>query len=73
MITVYSKPACVQCKATYHYLAKAGLQYKIVDLTRDEEAAAYVASLGYQSAPVVVTDDQHWSGFCVDKIESLVQ
>jgi len=30
-----------------------------------------VKSLGYMQAPVVVTDDGHWSGFRPDKIASL--
>ena len=29
-ITVYSKPACVQCNATYRALDKVGLDYTIV-------------------------------------------
>ncbi len=73
MITVFSKPACQKCKATARYLSKVGLQYTVVDITQDEEARQYVASLGYASAPVVVTDDgTHWSDFCISKIEGLV-
>ena len=33
----------------------------------------YVKGLGYMQAPVVVTDDEHWSGFRPDKIEALSQ
>jgi glutaredoxin-like protein NrdH len=73
MITVYSKPACPQCNATYRYLKKAGLKYTSIDVTEDADAAEYVASLGYQSAPVVVVDDDHWGGFRIEKIAALSQ
>ena len=58
-ITVYSKPACVQCDATYRALDKRGLDYTIVDISQDAEALDMVRSLGYMQAPVVVADDTH--------------
>jgi glutaredoxin-like protein NrdH len=72
-ITVYSKPACVQCKATYHYLEKAGLEYQSVDISVEPEAAELVASLGYTQVPVVVSGEDHWSGFSPDRIKTLTQ
>ncbi|MFT4245960.1 MAG: glutaredoxin-like protein NrdH [Micrococcaceae bacterium] len=71
-ITVYSKPACVQCNATYRALDKKGIDYNVVDITEDTEAFELVKSLGHQQAPVVVTDDDHWSGFRPDKIAAFV-
>ena len=70
-ITVYSKPDCVQCDATYRALNKHGLDYAVIDITRDEEALQTVKDLGYQQAPVVFADGDHWSGFRPDKIKSL--
>ena len=71
-ITVYTKPACVQCNATYRALDKAGIDYEVVDISQDAEARDYVMALGYLQAPVVVADDAHWSGFRPDRIKSLV-
>ena len=71
MITVYSKPNCVQCNATYRALNKQGLSYEVVDLTQDTEALQTVKALGYQQAPVVFTDGDHWAGFRPDKIKAL--
>ena len=71
MITVYSKPNCVQCNATYRALNKQGLSYEVVDLTLDTEALQTVKALGYQQAPVVFTDGDHWAGFRPDKIKAL--
>lgn len=70
-ITVYSKPSCVQCTATYRALDTAGLEYNIIDLSEDPAALAHVKTLGYLSAPVVVAGDDHWAGFRPDKINAL--
>ena len=52
-ITVYTKPACVQCNATKKALDRAGLDYNLVDISVDDEARDYVMALGYVQAPVV--------------------
>ena len=70
-ITLYTKPACVQCNATKRALKKQGLAFDEVDLTQDAEALATVKSLGYQSAPVVFANGDHWAGFRPDKIKAL--
>ncbi|MDN5601629.1 MAG: glutaredoxin-like protein NrdH [Brachybacterium sp.] len=70
-ITVYSKPLCVQCDATKRALNKAGVAYDVVDITEDADALATVKSLGYVQAPVVITSEDHWSGFRPDKIKAL--
>ena len=50
-ITVYTKPACVQCNATFRALDKAGVDYAKVDITVDSDARDYVMGLGYLQAP----------------------
>ena len=70
-ITVYSKPACVQCTATTRSLDAKGLAYTVVDLTEDDDALRFVESLGYRQAPVVISDADHWSGFRPDRIAAL--
>jgi glutaredoxin-like protein NrdH len=70
-ITVYTKPNCVQCNATYRALDAQGLTYVILDLSEDAAALEQVKALGYLQAPVVVTDAGHWSGFRPDKIAEL--
>ena len=71
MITVYTKPACVQCNATKKALDKAGLEYELVDISLDDEARDYVMALGHLQVPVVVAGEDHWSGFRPDRIRSL--
>ena len=70
-ITVYTKPACVQCNATYKALDKQGLTYKVIDITEDAQARDFVVQLGYQQVPVVVAGSDHWSGFRPDRIKAL--
>jgi len=70
-ITVYTKPSCVQCNATYRALDAKGIEYEIHDLSEDPTALEQVKALGYMQAPVVVTDEDHWSGFRPDKIDEL--
>ncbi|ETX15928.1 glutaredoxin [Roseivivax halodurans JCM 10272] len=70
-ITVYSKPACVQCTATTRALDAKGIDYALVDLSEDSAAMAHVQSLGYRQAPVVVAGEDHWSGFRPDRIGQL--
>jgi glutaredoxin-like protein NrdH len=69
-IKVYSKPACVQCTATYRALDKLGLEYEVIDLAEDEAALTEILAMGYQQAPVVIDGDDHWSGFRPDRIKA---
>lgn len=79
MITVFSKPGCVQCTATGRALTSKGLQegkdWEYRDLTLPENASALewvMGDLGYMQAPIVVVDDEtHWSGFRPDLIAKL--
>lgn len=70
-VTVYSKPACVQCDATYRAMDKNGVDYIIVDISSDPIALDYVKSLGHMQAPVVVAGADHWSGYRPDRIREL--
>ena len=73
-MTVYSKPKCVQCNATYRDLDKKGIEYSSVDISQDLEAYEFAVSLGHMSAPVVVVRDEegnvseHWAGYDPEKI-----
>lgn len=71
-ITVYSKPSCVQCTATTREMDRKGIDYSVIDLTKDEVAFSMVQSLGYMQAPVIVAGEDHWSGFRPDKIKELL-
>lgn len=70
-ITVYSTPACMQCAATERWLGST--PFEKAD-AREPEAAAFIASLGHMSAPVVVVRKngevvESWSGFNPDNVD----
>lgn len=71
-VIIYTQPSCGPCFATKRALDRAGVQYTEINLANDPEAREYVKhQLGYMSAPVVVTADEHWTGFQPDKLASL--
>ena len=72
-ITLFTKKSCVQCVATHRALDAKGIEYDVVDLSEDAAALEQVKSLGYLQAPVVITDEDHWSGFRPDKIDELAK
>ena len=71
-VTVYSKPACVQCTMTTRALDAQGIEYQIFDVTADDKALQTVKDLGYMQAPVVIADEEHWSGFQPDRINAIL-
>jgi glutaredoxin-like protein NrdH len=73
MVTVYTKPSCVQCNATYRALDKKGIAYNSLDISQDAEALENLKALGYQQAPVVTTPIGDWSGYNPGKIEELAE
>lgn len=73
-VVVYTTgPACVQCAATMRTMEKLGIIYDKVDLTQHPELADRFKELGHVTAPIVVTDRKTWSGFRLEKIESLAK
>lgn len=70
-ITVYSKPACVQCTATTRALERQGIDFNVVDISTDAAAYEKVRNLGYMQVPVVIAGDTHWAGFRPDMISTL--
>jgi glutaredoxin-like protein NrdH len=71
MVIVYTLPACVQCDSTKRVLTRSEIPYEEVDLSQDVEAMSYVRELGYSAAPIVISGEDHWSGFRMDKLSTL--
>lgn len=75
-ITVLSKPACVQCTATFRALDKTDLAYETGEALSAESREIY-EPLGIMKAPVVLIRDGNgqvldaWGGFRPDKIDEL--
>ncbi len=56
MITVYTQPGCRPCKRVLAKLLEAGLPHKVVDVSVDLQAKAFLNLLGAKSVPVVVAE-----------------
>lgn len=70
-VTVYTNPNCVQCDMTKRQFDKLGIDYTVVDLSKNPKKTAEFKELGYLAAPIVTTDIKAWSGFKLGKIRSL--
>ena len=78
MLTVYSKPKCMQCEMTKIWLNQNKIPFETVDTKANPEALELLSHYGWQTLPVVAIDDEisdnskSWSGFQIDKLESLM-
>ena len=70
-ITLWTKPGCAQCDMTKKQFDKRGIIYSIRRLDRSPKAVDRFLELGLMAAPIVETDTKRWSGFRLDKINSL--
>ena len=71
MITLYTKDNCVQCSMTKRMMDRLGVDYETVDIVENPAELDRLIEMGYRAAPVVVTDNDSWSGFQPDKITAL--
>lgn len=79
MLTVYSKPRCMDCMYTKMYLDQNKIKYENVDIEANPGAFELLKHYGFTSRPVMVIDDEFedpnktWMGFQVDKLERLIE
>lgn len=73
-VTIHTTPNCVQCMQTKRVLDKEGIAYEVIDLSeRPDLVQKFKDEHGFTSAPIVTTDTKAWSGFRLDKLQSLVR
>ncbi|RKQ41592.1 glutaredoxin-like protein NrdH [Enterobacter sp. R1(2018)] len=70
-ITLYTRNDCVQCHATKRAIENRGLTFDLINLDLHPEALDDLRAQGYRQLPVVVTDQESWSGFRPDLINRL--
>ena len=73
VVTVLTKPNCVQCMQTLSVMDQEGIKYQTRRLDKSVKAVERFKEMGLMSAPVVETDTKRWSGFRVEKIRSLAK
>ena len=74
MLTVYSKPNCIQCEMTKMWLNQNKIEFESVDVSEHPEKLEEIKLNGFQQLPVVTLDkyfENAWSGFNVDRLEEL--
>jgi glutaredoxin-like protein NrdH len=71
-VIVYSNPNCVQCDQTKRFLTLKGVEFESKMIQDSPEILPLIEENGYKSAPVVVAGDKSWSGFKLDKLNSLL-
>ena len=78
MLTVYSKPNCIQCEMTKMWLKQNDIPFEAVDIEANPGALELLKHYGCSSLPVVAIDDElsdeskTWSGFQIEKLEALL-
>lgn len=74
MITVYTTPTCVFCKAVKEYLQDKKKDFKEVDLTEDQTAAKWVLdNTGQLAVPVTrFADNTVVIGFDRPKLDAAI-
>ena len=78
MLTVYSKPNCMQCEMTKIWLTQNKIPFEVVDTGANPGALELLRHYGWQTLPVVTLDDElgdktkTWAGFQIDKLEALL-
>lgn len=67
-VILFTKPSCGGCIASKRHLDRRGIGYETRSAIEHQE---YLRSLGYMQAPVIVTEDDHWSGYQPNKIDKI--
>jgi|TARA_B100000315_G_C14097308_1_gene372039 glutaredoxin-like protein NrdH len=61
-VIVYSTPFCAPCERLKRYLKSLEVEFRVVDLMMDEEAADLMASKKLYGAPVLQVGEQFLAG-----------
>lgn len=74
MLTVYSKPNCIQCEMTKMWLNQNKIQFESVDVSEHPEKLEEIKLNGFQQLPVVTLDknfNNAWAGYNLDRLLEL--
>ena len=72
-VKVWTTSNCVQCIQTKKQFDKLGVVYEEESLETNILALEGFKAMGLLQAPIVETDTKRWSGFRIDKIQSLAR
>lgn len=72
MITVYSAPGCRHCTTTKDFLKNNNRDFHEVNVAENPEVIDSLKEKNFKQFPVVITDNDEWSGHNEEKLSSLV-
>lgn len=72
MVTVYSKPNCMQCEFSKKYLNDKGIEFEEIDVFKDDKALKMLRDAGHAQMPVVDIDGVKHTGFRPDLLAKSV-
>lgn len=73
MITIYSKPNCMQCEFSKKYLKDKGVEFKEINVFEDDDALSMLRDAGYSQMPVVDIDGEKHTGFRPEILAKVVK
>ena len=75
VVTVWTKPACQQCRMVKFRLEAAGVEYVEQDLTAPEHSKDldHFRGLGYSSAPITEYCGLAFPGFMPSEIDRVIE
>lgn len=73
MVIIYSTPTCVYCNTLKEYLNSKKIEFKELDVSKDEkELEKMVAISGQMGVPVIDIDNNIIIGFDKQKVDELL-
>ncbi|MDP3882838.1 MAG: Uxx-star family glutaredoxin-like (seleno)protein [Candidatus Staskawiczbacteria bacterium] len=74
MVKIYSTPTCVYCRTLKEYLTKNKVEFKEIDVSKDEKDLQEMIKIsGQMGVPVVDIDGEVIVGFDKQKIDKLTK
>lgn len=72
-VVVFTTPTCSWCRVVKDYLKQNKIDFKAIDVSRDQKAAAdMVRRTGQQGVPVTLVNNQPVIGFDKPKLNRLL-
>ncbi|MCB7128197.1 MAG: glutaredoxin family protein [Candidatus Brocadiales bacterium] len=71
-VKVYTSSGCGSCKQVKKYLQKADIEFKELDICKDEEAIEELKRLGAMTVPCIVAGEMVIRGFDKTKLDELI-
>lgn len=81
ILTIYSKKQCSFCVLTKNYLQGIGIDFKEMDVEKDDAALHFIKKQGHKTVPQLYIDDElfvegGWQGLSkmtVEQIQNKIQ